>query len=547
LNSVTHTSEVSNVSLMRFLLLLEVVTYGGWWFVIHLNNPLDYNPVWSRLLVVVPPFLICLASFRVKWIARHLEQLFYVSLYVLVAHNFYAKHMNYDNPSWIMATYITVAAIGACFQSQRALVFHSIYTFLLGFYISYLNNHPYEFYIAGLVTILVVMNITLFIRNRALSQLAEAKKRFEKLFDSVSEGVALHEGGKIIAVNNSFSVLFNQPVNELLGSDILSLVAPKSIDLVMSRIQENFDQPFEVWAQRKDGTSIPVEILVKPHFYEKREVRMVTVRNMQERYQFEAERQKKLEAQAAVELRDQFISIASHELRTPLTPLKLTHEILIRMIKSQGSIALSDSRVLKMLETSNTQVHRITKLIEDMLDVSRMKIGHFEMNLESFDLCEVLEQIVALYTLDSSQGTPIKVLMRRPVMVTADRLRIEQVITNLLKNAMVYGEQRPIKVMVSDRGGKALLVVKDNGIGIPQGKITQIFERFERAVSAKSYGGLGLGLFIVKQIVKAHGGDVTARSKLGRGARFTVVLPKKFSGSSVMFKPEVRPYELELY
>jgi PAS domain S-box-containing protein len=456
--------------------------------------------------------------------------------------------LNYDLPSWVMTIYITIAGVCACFLSSRALFFFSVYLVGLGLYLAHVNHYRYDFFVPGLITITALMNITLYYRNRALKQVAEGKIRFEKLFNATFEAVALHENGKIIAVNKSFGELFGVDSEEVIGQEIFSFVAPESLDVVVQQTDEGWERPYEIDTRTRTGERIPVQVSVKRHIYEGREVRMVAVRDLRDRLRFEAERRKKLEAQAAVELRDQFISIASHELRTPLTPLKLSNDILVRLIEERGLDGLTSAHVLRILRNTGTQIGRITKLIDDMLDVSRMKIGHFELNLEDFDFNEMVRQVADLYAYELERsGTSLRVIAKKqPIPVHLDRNRVEQVLTNFVKNALIYGNGKPIVITYRCLKDRVFFSVRDRGIGIPEDKIGKIFERFERAVSAKNYGGLGLGLYIVQQIVSAHRGEVRVKSKLGRGSRFSAIFPLRAKPGKISFRSENHSNELEL-
>lgn len=538
-SSEQEIAEVSNLQLMRFLHLLEFVLYGSWWFIINYSHPHAYNPIWFRLVVVLPPLAVYFLSYKIDWFKKNIESLLYASFYVLMFHNFYAKHMNYNDVAWPLATYITVISVCAAFQSLRALVWFSFYTAVLGVSIALIHNFVYPFYIPGLISILLVMNVLMYYRKKTINELAESKARFEKLFDAVFEGIALHEDGKIIAVNESFLQMFQTSRAQLIGTQIINLVADKSLSDVLVKMTSNQEVPYEAHARRLDGETFPVEISMKRHVFEGREVRMVAVRDMTERYQIESERQKALEAQKAVEQRDQFISIASHELRTPLTPLKLANDILLRIAKTDGCSSLDSKSVVRMLETTDSQLTRLTKLIDDMLDVSRMNTGQIPLKLEEFELGKAINEIVQIYSSELSRlRAHINVRQVKPeITVSWDRVRIEQVFTNLIKNALLYGEGRDIDISVRKVRGNVFVSVRDHGIGIEQNKLNKIFERYERAVSEKHYGGLGLGLYISQRIVTAHSGRIRAKSYLGKGSCFTVMMPIRAESSFISFGP----------
>ncbi len=236
------------------------------------------------------------------------------------------------------------------------------------------------------------------------------------------------------------------------------------------------------------------------------------------------------ELEQAVLIRDEFMSIASHELKTPLTSLKLQAQLRKRNLAKGLPDAFTPERLAKMFSADERQLERITHLIDDMLDVSRISAGHLSLRLEQFDLGALVRDLV-----DRSSehfvaaGCPVSVEAPEPVMGTWDRFRIEQVMMNLLTNAMRYGAGKSILVQVNYALDQARIVVSDHGQGIALANHERIFQKFERAVSGNEISGLGLGLYIVRQIVDAHHGSIQIVSELGQGAAFTVKLPGRES------------------
>jgi PAS domain S-box-containing protein len=233
------------------------------------------------------------------------------------------------------------------------------------------------------------------------------------------------------------------------------------------------------------------------------------------------------EAQAAVAARDEFLSIASHELRTPLTALRLALENM-RRVCDVGTIRdLPMTHVQRVLATAERQGQRLEKLVAALLDVSRIHMGRLELEVEEVDLGAVVAEAAAQLEDEASQvGSRIDV-EGAPVAGRWDRMRLGQVVTNLLSNAVKYGAGKPVEIAYGAAEGRAWIVVRDHGIGIAPGDQVHIFERFERAVSSRNYGGLGLGLFIVKRIVEAHGGTIRVESAPGEGAAFRIELPRE--------------------
>ncbi len=228
----------------------------------------------------------------------------------------------------------------------------------------------------------------------------------------------------------------------------------------------------------------------------------------------------------AVQMRDDFMSIASHELKTPLTSLKLQSQLRKRNLRKGDYSSFTLPGLKKMFDVDEKQFVRITHLIDDMLDISRISTGKLSMNLEVFDLCELVKDLVERSSEQFlAAGCPVKVDICHSAIGNWDRFRIEQVVMNLLTNAMRYGAGLPISVQVLVSSGQARILVHNQGRGIAEENHQRIFQRFERAVSGNEISGLGLGLFIVKQILEAHHGSVWVQSKLGQGATFVVELP----------------------
>lgn len=225
-----------------------------------------------------------------------------------------------------------------------------------------------------------------------------------------------------------------------------------------------------------------------------------------------------LEAQQAVRARDNFIQMASHELKTPITSIGLQLQLLLYQAQ--------DEKVIKLLNRSNEQIFRLNHLVDELLNVSRISAGKLQIELLPMDLSKLILKVVGQFHLEIERaGSSITVSAEQPVVGIWDELKIEQVIVNLLTNAIKYGKSAPIEIKSHQDGEMAVLSVKDHGIGIKSENIGRIFRKFERASDAGNYPGLGLGLYISKAIVEAHGGLIEVLSEEGKGSTFTVKLP----------------------
>lgn len=231
-------------------------------------------------------------------------------------------------------------------------------------------------------------------------------------------------------------------------------------------------------------------------------------------------------AREAVKIRDEFLSIASHELRTPLTPLKLQLQSLSRQVKKGNIAAIPTEQIMKTVESSDRQVNRLTSLIDDLLDVSRISSGKLSLNREPFDLAGMIDEVVAQFTHHFKEtNSQILIEAENNIVASLDKVRIEQVFINLLTNAAKYAPGKPIHVSLKEIDNKAILSVQDEGQGIADADRKRIFERFERVRDRDNIGGLGLGLYISRQIIEAHGGTIWVESEPGKGAKFVVKIP----------------------
>jgi PAS domain S-box-containing protein len=231
-------------------------------------------------------------------------------------------------------------------------------------------------------------------------------------------------------------------------------------------------------------------------------------------------------AQAAVKLRDDFLSIASHELKTPLTPLRLQIQLLKRNLERDPALTNIMTRCYKSIESSVKQVDRLAKLVDELLDVSRINAGQMQIEREEFDLRDMVrENLLRFKDEISDAGCALDIHLPYSVRGYWDPLRIEQVFVNVLTNAIKYGRGKPIRVSLEKDCDRVTLKIVDHGIGIGKEDSGRIFNRFERAVSPSEFGGLGLGLFIVTQILEAHDGKISLQSEVGLGSDFSIELP----------------------
>ena len=286
----------------------------------------------------------------------------------------------------------------------------------------------------------------------------------------------------------------------------------------------------EGWRVRKDGTRFWADVVITALRNEAGALvgfSKVT-RDLTQRQQDEEERRRldadRIRAEESLRIRDEFLSVASHELKTPLTALQIELYGMRAPIVKNG-----DERLGQKLARASRSADRLSRLIEMLLDVSRIATGRLTLRREPFDLRPAIEQLV-----ETMQGTAARASCDFSLQPSADsgsivgnwdRLRIEQVVMNLLANAFKYGAGRPVTLSISRDGDEAIIEVRDHGPGVPTGDLKRIFERFQRAAASPDQSGLGLGLYVSREIVRAHGGSIAGRTLPDGGARFTVRLP----------------------
>ena len=228
----------------------------------------------------------------------------------------------------------------------------------------------------------------------------------------------------------------------------------------------------------------------------------------------------------AMNARDRLLTICSHELKTPVTSLKLQNQLVRRAIEKKDPTAFEPKRITNLVERADTQLDRLSRLIEEMLDFSRISQGKFSVTPTRGDLsATVREAAERMRPIFQSKNVPLDVRVEDGIETSFDSLRVEQVISNLLDNALKYGNGKPVALELRLNGGQVALRVVDGGMGIAAEYQDRIFEPYERALSPESVTGLGMGLYITRQILNAHGGSVSVLSAPAQGAEFRVSFP----------------------
>lgn len=293
----------------------------------------------------------------------------------------------------------------------------------------------------------------------------------------------------------------------------------------------------EAWRVRKDGSRFWAHVVITALRNPVGELvgfAKVT-RDLTEQQRLQQEQLARTRAEEAIRLRDDFLSLASHELRTPLSVLQLQLDMLHRRLQA------SDNAVAAKLQRASRSSERLANLIESLLEVSRIATGRFALEAAQCNLIDVVRgAIEELGARAADAGCEVRVTGEGSVVGTWDRGRLQQVIGNLVANAIKYAPRRPIDIEVAGASAEATVVVRDHGPGIPESDLSRLFRRFERGSASQNYGGLGLGLYFVQEIVAAHGGVVSAENAQDGGARFIVRLPTT-GGRSIASDAEPAP------
>jgi PAS domain S-box-containing protein len=340
--------------------------------------------------------------------------------------------------------------------------------------------------------------------QRVQSSLAkdEVERRYRALFTGSSEAILLVDAaGAIVEANPSAAQLLVFGTDELVGRSLNEVLADTSAD----RMEGSRAWRGESVACRGDGRTLPVEACAIPIEHSESVDMLWTLKNVSERRRL-------------AKLQDEFISMAAHELKTPLTSLKGFAQLLQRGVGGQ-----------RALDIILQQVDHLNLLVDDLLDVARLESGRIAIHTSDTDLRMVIdraiEQVLAYNPSHSIELEQVD----HPIMGTWDGRRLEQVMSNLLSNAIIHapGSKR-ILVRVSEESNGVRTTVRDFGPGISPAAMSNLFGRFYRVDNPTGRGvdGMGLGLYICRIIIEAHGGTIQVASKLGEGCAFTFTLPR---------------------
>jgi signal transduction histidine kinase len=245
------------------------------------------------------------------------------------------------------------------------------------------------------------------------------------------------------------------------------------------------------------------------------------------------------ELERALKMRDDFISLVAHELRTPLNTLHIESQVRLLQLQRGDLSVFNEERLHSMVERDTRQINSMVRLINDMVDVSRVNTGNLSIRVEKINLSQLVRRVVGDFTQQAQTvGSCFNLNIAADVFGSWDDFRVEQIIVNLITNALRYGGGKPITISLLVAVDTVEIHVQDEGGGIPLNEQQRIFEKFERLGNNEVREGLGMGLYIARQLAEAHSGSLTVSSKMGKGSCFILRLPVADINSTVFCRVE---------
>jgi PAS domain S-box-containing protein len=379
------------------------------------------------------------------------------------------------------------------------------------------------------------------IRQHYEAYLINRQKHFQKILDLSTVPLLLVDKDRHITfATQSIESILKLPAKKLLLQPLEKVLATpdrrKLNSFINQALRNPLQQPIlEIRSFDKAKNLTWIELQARNLLFEPNiNAVLLNVRDITDRKRFDHEMDKVLKsekearqiAEDAVRMRDEFLSIASHELKTPLTNILLQLQITLDRTLNQTLAEFSGANLVLSLQKAVSQSHRLSNLIKDLLNVSIASTGKLKLEFMEGDYTETLDNLLSSFEEQLKQnGSKLKFDHNGPIPGTFDPIRLEQAVTNLLTNAIKYSHNKPVHLSLSTQDEMVYIAVKDQGIGIPEDKQERIFERFRRGVDNNNYEGLGIGLFISKQIALAHGGDILLESVPKKGSTFTLTLP----------------------
>ena len=394
-------------------------------------------------------------------------------------------------------------------------------------------------------TVVTALNLWVNYEHKSIIQKA---RHLKQLTDNSLHPIILKDSkGKLMYASNSLKNVLGYSFRDLEGNEILNYVHPKDQnkfkqfhkDLKMfpdkrQRVEIRIKQKNNEWKWFRNEA---INLLHKKNI----EAIVSSFQDISKSKELDKEKQEiikremkaRTEAENAVEMRDKFMSIASHELKTPLTTILLHLRATLKRTSTQSIADFSGEKLVKSLSVAEQQSQRLTIMIKDLLNVSLVSTGRIQIQTQPAELSQIIENLVQTFEEQiTKEKIKLSVDIKDKIEGEWDIIRIEQIISNLLTNALKYGHNKPIHISLQRKTQIATIIVTDHGPGIPSQEQTKIFDLFHRVENGTDKKGLGVGLFISKQIALSHGGDLTVKSQQGKGTSFILTLPIRLESNT---------------
>jgi PAS domain S-box-containing protein len=374
--------------------------------------------------------------------------------------------------------------------------------------------------------------------EQAQQSLRESEQRYRQLVNLSPYAIFINRGGQFVFANKQAGQLFGATCpSDLIGTPVMDRVHPDDWETIEARIQQNLEQikPTGLMEQkllRLDGTVIDVEVAAAPFTYQQQPAVQVVVRDISDRKKFEENLRQALEKERELsELKSRIITTISHEYRTPLTTILSSAELL----EHYGEKLTQEKKLLHLQRIQASSKH-LTDLVNDVLFIGQAEANSLKFNPEPLNLEQFCEELIETMRTTARSGTTISFSCRGDCTnASLDEKLLRQILTNLLTNAIKYSsEGSTVQFELKCQEDVAVLRIQDQGIGIPEQDLPELFESFHRASNVGTIPGTGLGLAIVKKSVDLHKGQIAVDSVVGAGTTFTITLPL----NCLLSKPE---------
>ncbi|WP_460269785.1 sensor histidine kinase [Clostridium sp. CTA-19] len=381
-------------------------------------------------------------------------------------------------------------------------------------------------------------------RVKIEESLVRNEEYYKKLLEFLPYGVAIVNNNKITFSNDSFATMLGEKtIQDTLNNDLAQYIKDEDKKIIKNMQKNIFGELkqvefTEMKLLRKDGKELDIELGASPFLFENNLSAILVMCDITERKNAERDKFKLKQALKYDRLKTEFIANISHELKTPLNIILSIVQLF--ELKKRGNENIDSITGKRYLQVVTQNCYRLLRLINNLIDISRIDVGHLKMNFGNYDIVKIVEDIT-MSTVEHIESKNLKLIFDTEIeekIIGVDRENMERIMLNLLSNAIkCSNENGTIWVNIYDSGDFIEISVKDNGVGIPEEMQERIFERFVQSspLFTRTYEGSGIGLSLVKALVDAHGGKIRVESKVGVGSEFVVSLPNRLSKKDPTF------------